>query len=777
MVKFCFLCIMIIFPEVLLANVQEYRWTGNANDNDFFNEMNWEDPETGLPPAAGLIDPQKDIDFFLRVTNHEEGLIIPSLLKFSGGGLILENASLKGVAVSGGSIHMNVNGYLELSDQAPLRNGVEINLSSGIGWVRLNNVPPSYVVSELTNNIKIKQDPAVYQENLRIDNYYDNGSVIRMHDTQARPLTIYNSSGLNGSSADVTAFEFHNGENIPGNMNNKVASFILRKGYMVTMAVNADGTGLSKVFIASEKDLVVEDMPSQLVDATSFIRVLPWNWVSKKGIGGTKTGLQETWHYTWSHTTKSSIFREVAPMAWGYNGASESGIATIIDNFKATHAMGFNEPDDCHGQSGQHHNLCLTDVAVAQYRNLMKTGMRLVSPGTREEGALRWLKEFHEKATAQHIRIDVIAVHWYDWGSKPAQSPDASAQQIFNRFRNYLQNVYDHYQLPIWITEFNANIHRPTATQEEFMALALPYLESLDYVERYAWFEPSSGTGSYYDGSGNHTPLGQYYRDLKSTPSVVHDAWQAPANLDGKASDELPQIPVDPGLEPGYIFMDDFEKYPDGQSLGGFYTIWEGQANAVDARVTAAHGTAFKGDKFGRSNNTHNDFFLRKTFTLEPGKEYVWELATRMTDGNKHVMQVVPGTVYPNKECFNSEWELHSVEFTVIESNPEVTLSLYRWPKKFLYFDNFVLREKDNATAVFPSKPRERSRLVVYPNPAGNVLHLKGIELEHHEVKVYDLRGVKVLSKVFSGQIDISFLTAGLYLIKIGPHVSRFVKN
>ena len=52
------------------------------------------------------------------------------------------------------------------------------------------------------------------------------------------------------------------------------------------------------------------------------------------------------------------------------------------------------------------------------------------------------------------------------------------------------------------------------------MKLALPYLEGLSYVERYAWFEPLSGVADYYNSSGTLTPVGIYYKNLESTPSI-----------------------------------------------------------------------------------------------------------------------------------------------------------------------------------------------------------------------------------------------------------------
>ena len=73
----------------------------------------------------------------------------------------------------------------------------------------------------------------------------------------------------------------------------------------------------------------------------------------------------------------------------------------------------------------------------------MKTGLRLVSPSCRENAPFGWLKEFHDKANAQDIRIDVIGVHWYDWGSNPTNSPFADLQDVFNRFKNLIRERND----------------------------------------------------------------------------------------------------------------------------------------------------------------------------------------------------------------------------------------------------------------------------------------------------------------------------------------------
>ena len=69
------------------------------------------------------------------------------------------------------------------------------------------------------------------------------------------------------------------------------------------------------------------------------------------------------------------------------------------------------------------------------------------------------------------------------------------------------------------------------------MALALPYLENLDYVERYAWFEPnptegnSNGTADFYDDSMNLTEIGEFYKNTPSSPSISASYYLGPDNL------------------------------------------------------------------------------------------------------------------------------------------------------------------------------------------------------------------------------------------------------
>ena len=135
---------------------------------------------------------------------------------------------------------------------------------------------------------------------MRLDNYYESGTVIRPYNSDVSPLTIYFNENITGTSANIAVDQIFNGSSIPNQLNNNIRSFYLERGYMLTLAVNEDGTGKSKVFIASEKDLEIHVLPNFLQQGgVSFLRVVPWNWVSKKGTGGDILGMDNSWFYRW----------------------------------------------------------------------------------------------------------------------------------------------------------------------------------------------------------------------------------------------------------------------------------------------------------------------------------------------------------------------------------------------------------------------------------------------------------------------------------------------
>ena len=532
----------------LISYAQQYQWTGASDDVDFFNELNWKDSTTSEIPSANSINPGQMIEFDLYITC--EVIANDDINLGENGKITIINGELSGVSVSGvGNIIMGESSYIYLDNSYPIGEGLSITFESNKTWIRLNNVKTSTAYYNYSDNFFQENQVLSYPETLRIDNYYQNGSIIRPHNDNSSYLTVFSENNLNGEFGNIFNNNVYLDESIPNGLNNDISSFILKKGYMATFAENNDGTGNSKVFIASKEDIIIDELSEYLNNKISFIRVLPWNWVSKKGTAGDIQYMNNDWFYKWSNNGDSGLEREYTPMAWGKGAADDDNDIEIIKNkYKSTHLLAFNEPDDCNGQSGQYGNMCVVDTSLTYYKNLLKSGLRMVSPACRQDAVFGWLNEFNSKAVDENIRIDVIAVHWYDWGSNPQNSPNANPQDVFNRFVNYLESVYQTYGLPIWITEFNANRHRNEWVHRQFLQLALPYLEEKDYIERYAFFPPTTQVANFFDDNNNFTQIGEFYYNFNSSESIPYETHISASNLNSE-SYNLQQIECNPDYE------------------------------------------------------------------------------------------------------------------------------------------------------------------------------------------------------------------------------------
>ena len=532
----------------LISYAQQYQWTGASGDVDFFNELNWKDSTTSEIPSANSINPGQMIEFDLYITC--EVIANDDINLGENGKITIINGELSGVSVSGvGNIIMGESSYIYLDNSYPIGEGLSITFESNNTWIRLNNVKTSTAYYNYSDNFFHENQVLSYPETLRIDNYYQNGSIIRPHNDNSSYLTVFSENNFNGEFGNIFNNNVYLDESIPNGLNNDISSFILKKGYMATFAENNDGTGNSKVFIASEEDIIIDELSEYLNNRISFIRVLPWNWVSKKGTAGDIQYMNNDWFYKWSNNGNSNLDREYTPMAWGKGAADDDNDIEIIKNkYKSTHLLAFNEPDDCNGQSGQYGNMCVVDTSLTYYKNLLKSGLRMISPACRQDAVFGWLNEFNSKSIDENIRIDVIAVHWYDWGSNPQNSPNANPQDVFNRFVNYIESVHQTYGLPIWITEFNANRHRNEWVHRQFLQLALPYLEETDYIERYAFFPPTTQVANFFDDNNNFTQIGEFYYNFNSSESIPYETYISASNLNSE-SYNLQQIECNPDDE------------------------------------------------------------------------------------------------------------------------------------------------------------------------------------------------------------------------------------
>ncbi len=331
-------------------------------------------------------------------------------------------------------------------------------------------------------------------------------------------LIIYQNYNQTGTNATCVSNSIYNGATIPSGLNNGIKSITLSQGFQAVLAVNEDGSGESFCYVATTSTVTV-NLALPLQDKVSFIRVLPITSVNKKGactpIDINPVLLNVPWFYDWGVNDNSATGREYALMAWDENWVdTEAKIDGYIAKPNITSLLTFNEPDGI-GQA----NITWYNGA-SLYKKLLRTGYRMGSPATTESQYRVWLLQFMDRAKRDSLRVDYVAVHWYDWGGWFSDgfqvNPDINV--VFNRFKSYISAAYNLYKKPIWITEFNANVNRPTAVHQAFMALALPWLETNPQVERYSYFFEDNSPEAV---SGVLTPLGQFYKDHVSTPAIT----------------------------------------------------------------------------------------------------------------------------------------------------------------------------------------------------------------------------------------------------------------
>jgi hypothetical protein len=180
-------------------------------------------------------------------------------------------------------------------------------------------------------------------------------------------------------------------------------------------------------------------------------------------------------------------------------------VARAQKTYKVSHVLSFNEPDQC-GGGGSCMSLSDAISAHKQYiqplAGSLKIGSPAVTNGGDEGKGLSFLSQF--MAGCDGCQIDFVVVHWYSW-DKPAD------------FKSYMKGVHDTYKKPVWITEFGVT----EGDADKFLADVLPWLDSQDWIERYAWHmaAPTSGDGLKFlvDPSGNSlSSTGQVFATTSS---------------------------------------------------------------------------------------------------------------------------------------------------------------------------------------------------------------------------------------------------------------------
>ena len=258
--------------------------------------------------------------------------------------------------------------------------------------------------------------------------------------------------------------------------------------------------------------------------ADGLIGAVPIHAQPKRGVASSRylasdpsalSRIGASWAYDWSLTPprdRSSL--QWVPMVWGAGSMTPAALTSLKAarrSGRAQDLLGFNEPD-----SSSQSNLS-PEQAASLWPWLERTGLRLGSPApaVATDG---WLARFMSLVRVRHLRVDFIALHYY----QDFTNPDAVAE-----LRRQLVAIHDQYHRPIWITEIGAldirgwdepMMHPPTtALADAYMRKLFAMLDSLGFVERYAWFtddcwqDPACRTSSLFTKTGRVTPIGSTF--------------------------------------------------------------------------------------------------------------------------------------------------------------------------------------------------------------------------------------------------------------------------
>ena len=388
--------------------------------------------------------------------------------------------------------------------------------------------------------------------------------------------------------------------------------------------------------------------------------------------------LKAHWHYSWGNELKEHepANVEYVPMFWGKKVEEESltYLKQLKEEGKIEHLLGFNEPD------GVEQANMTVDEAIALWPKLEEVGVPLGSPATVGSPAgNEWLNDFMTKAETLGLRIDFVCMHSYG-----GLSVDA--------FLDKIEEAYELYGKPIWITEFAVGDWNATTPAENkytadqvltYMKEVLPKLDELDYVHRYAWFNAKTTNGPLassvlFDENDQITPLGEYYASFDSNDAI------------GSGYDEPIEEVVD---DPNNIIV-------NGTFETGEFAPWAGFKSATVGEATTEANT---GGYCGRIEN--NDGSIFQIISVEAGKTYEisfnskWDEETENTFAMKIKEEGGAKAILHSLDIpKDTEWVENKTEFTCPVGITSVRFLLYKGKTDpampSFYVDNVLIKEK-----------------------------------------------------------------------------------
>lgn len=716
--------------------------------------------------------------------------------------------------VKGKVVNISGDSELHLNGEDPI-NGATFNINGDNVWIFIHSERPSYLKERLSQ-FTVNGSVAVDDDNVRV-HQYEMGTVLISQDNDYIGATLFAETNFAGDALTLKHHTIYKDAAGLGAFNNAVSSFKLKKGYMMTIAQQGNGMGYSLNYVADKEDVLVSELPVALDNEVSFVRVVRWNWPSKKGINNVdKHGyaVEATWSYSWSAGAQSRDNFEFVPMKW--QGGDVSNYYFTTKNI--THQLAFNEP------SHDEQSNMSVEAALREYPKLLATGLRAGSPNIADNGK-PWLWEFMAKADELNYRIDFVGVHWY----KGCQSA--------KQFYTWIKDVHDRTGRPIWITEFNNgaswtnSCEIPTLEgQADKIATFLHMFDTCSFVERYCIFPWVGETRHIMPNNGADStlyPSGEVYRDQPSPFAYTGAVGFIPTYVEIPAPTSITVVKADDGAlnftwyenaykEDGFSIERSF----DGGAFVEIATVTGEQSYQVtytdDTRQ--AYGEyryrirTMKGGQYSAYSDVissvlddgvydivyiqHNEsgkklraveWGVAMAEASATGADVQW-IVISADEGYSFIENVglsrrlhngdsLPNLVENKWTGGNVQWALgdagsdyyfltnkskneriftksDNLNVTFVPTNYTGTKVQWQFVKSGLKYGETAIRESAVKT------------YSVHPNPSKDIVYINGLDAMT-EVKVMDVSGRTLITYQTAGSIDVSPLKAGMYLLRI----------
>jgi autotransporter-associated beta strand protein len=423
--------------------------------------------------------------------------------------IVITNGVQTYASLTSTTVIMSNRSELRVTNSTVPISGCLINLNSTDAYCVLQNIKPSVVVSTYLSQVRINGAVAVADNNCRVVQYGQSGTVVIPHSSSFQPLQVFSGPNFAGTSASLSKYVYYTGTGL-GAMNATISSFKLKRGYMATFAQSQSGSGNSKCYVAQDGDVEISVLPAALDNNVRFVYVLPWRWESKKGsCDVAPANLDATWWYNWNISENSSRDREYVAIKqqpyW-------PGLNQDWQTRGVNHLLGYNEPNNSVEDAYKNLNPpgSVSD-AVARWPELLGTGLRVGAPAV-TDGGYSWIVDFVNQADAAGYRLDYVPVHYYR--SYPNNdNPQGAANNLYN----YLKSIYDATKRPIWVTEFNNGANwttdaDPTFDQNKNVIEAMVnMMDGTPWIERYSIYSAVEEVRQVYYNAGGLTPMGLMY--------------------------------------------------------------------------------------------------------------------------------------------------------------------------------------------------------------------------------------------------------------------------